>query len=65
MKVNPSVREVWALIGEAVRRHGENIVPAGPSGKWSDCFTVEEFGILLWYNVGKDTHIVRIQPTKN
>jgi hypothetical protein len=47
------------LIQKARKRHN-NIYPVGSKSSFSDCFTVDQKGLTLWYDTDdRSTHIVR------
>jgi len=47
------------LLTRAVQRHPEGISFCGVATRWDECFTVELGLLVLWYNVGKDSHAIK------
>lgn len=50
------------LIDEAKKEYGE-ITFCGNKKSWKDCVTYQNGYMVLWFNVEKDTHIVRTKLT--
>jgi len=53
----PTIFDV--LYAAAILRDGNDITPC--SGRtWPECLTREVTGLILWYNVGQDTHNITL-----
>ncbi len=57
------MRQMLQLVKEAKTRFGE-ISYCGKALSWKECTTIDNGYLMLWFNVGKNTHMLRTPVLK-
>ena len=47
------------IMNSMIDEAGENISYCGSAKSWTECFTIDGDYLMFWFNMGKNTHVIR------